>query len=142
MGGSVWRMAGASLLTRIRFPELAVARRSVSEDELRASILANLSKMIHTRLGTMLTQPDYGIADVSEMVHAFPDAIVMMARSLRTTIQQYEPRLSQVQVIHIPNEGLDLTLRYEIRAQMACDGIKSSVKFETRLDASRKLTVK
>lgn len=90
----------------------------------------------------MLTCPDYGIADVSEMIHSFPDAIGLMAQSLRHTIQTYEPRLQGVQVIHVPNEGTDLTLRFEIRARVAVDGNKAAVKFETTLDTSRRLTIR
>ncbi len=132
---------GATLLARVRRPELAQQRRTASDAEIRDSILANLSYMCGTRLGTMLTCPDYGVADVSEMVHAFPDAIGLMAQSLRHTIQTYEPRLQNVQVVHVPGEGGDLTLRFEIRGRVATSS-KSPVKFETTLDASRRLTIR
>jgi len=135
-------MRGAPLLARVRRPELAQPRRAVSEREVRDSILENLVKMCCTRVGTMLTCPDYGIADVSEMIHAFPDAIQMMAQSLRHTIQTYEPRLQNVQVVHVPGEGVDLTLRFEIRARIAVDGTKAAVKFESTLDPSRRLTIR
>jgi type VI secretion system protein len=133
---------GVTLLARVARPELAQPRRAVSEREIRDSILQNLVHMCSTRVGTMLTCPDYGIADVSEMIHSFPDAIGMMAQSLRHTIQTYEPRLQGVQVIHVPSEGADLTLRFEIRARVAVDGSKAAVKFETTLDTSRRLTIR
>jgi type VI secretion system protein len=133
---------GVTLLARVARPELAQPRRAVSEREIRDSILQNLVHMCSTRMGTMLTCPDYGIADVSEMIHSFPDAIGLMAQSLRHTIQTYEPRLQGVQVIHVPSEGSDLTLRFEIRARVAVDGSKAAVKFETTLDPSRRLTIR
>jgi type VI secretion system protein len=133
---------GATLLMRIRRPELAQPRRAISDRELRDSILANMVSMCNTRLGTMLTCPDYGIADVSEMIHSFPDAITLMAQTLRHTIQTYEPRLQGVQVVHVPGDGTDLTLRFEIRGRAAVDGSKASVKFETTLDTSRRLTIR
>jgi type VI secretion system protein len=133
---------GATLLARIRHPELATPRRAVSDRELRDSILANLVHMCTTRVGTMLTCPDYGIADVSEMIHSFPDAITLMAQTLRHTIQTYEPRLQSVQVVHVPGDGSDLTLRFEIRGRAAVDGNKTAVKFETTLDTSRRLTIR
>jgi len=135
-------VAGPSLLNRIRRPELAIARRTVSDREIRDVVLEHLRMMCSTRQGTMLTCPDYGICDVSEMVHAFPDAIAMMARSIRQTIQNYEPRLANVQIRHIPSEATDLTLRYEITAQLRVDGLKTPIKFETTLDPSRKLTIR
>ena len=133
---------GVTLLARIRRPELAQPRRAVSEREIRDSILQNLIHMCSTRVGTMLTCPDYGIADVSEMIHAFPDAISIMAQTLRHTIQTYEPRLQNVQVVHVPSEGVDLTLRFEVRARVVLDGNKTAVKFETTLDTSRRLTIR
>ncbi|MGH7298136.1 MAG: type VI secretion system baseplate subunit TssE [Polyangiaceae bacterium] len=131
-----------TLLSKIRRPELAQPRRAVSDREIRESILQNLINMCCTRLGTMLTCPDYGIADVSEMIHSFPDAISLMAQTLRHTIQTYEPRLQNIQVIHVPSEITDLTLRFEVRGRVVLEGSKTAVKFETALDPSRKLTIR
>jgi type VI secretion system protein len=131
-----------TLLSRIRKPETAGPQQSASDRDLRDSILQNLEHMCMTRVGTMLTAPDYGIADVSEMVHAFPDAIAMMSQTLRHTIQTYEPRLQGVQIIHIPNENGELTLKFEIRAKVASQVSKQTIKFETTLDPSRKFSIR
>jgi len=131
---------GHSLLTRIRRPEYAVARRSISDTETRESVLAHLKVICETRAGTMLSCPDYGTATVSEMVHSFPDAIAEMARAIRTTIQTYEPRLANVKLTHVP--ATDLTLRYEITAYLVIDGAKVPVQFETSLDETRRITVR
>jgi len=130
---------GHSLLTRIRRPEYAVARRSISDTETRESVLAHLKVICETRAGTMLSCPDYGTATVSEMVHSFPDAIAEMARAIRTT-QTYEPRLANVKLTHVP--ATDLTLRYEITAYLVIDGAKVPVQFETSLDETRRITVR
>jgi len=131
---------GHSLLTRIRRPEYAVARRSISDTETRESVLAHLKVICETRAGTILSCPDYGTATVSEMVHSFPDAIAEMARAIRTTIQTYEPRLANVKLTHVP--ATDLTLRYEITAYLVIDGAKVPVQFETSLDETRRITVR
>ncbi len=130
--------AGHTLLMRVRRPEFAIARRHISDAETRDSILAHLRAMCLTRQGTMLTCPDYGTATVSEMVHAFPDAIAAMAKAIRHTIQSYEPRLTNVRIKHIPTE--DLSLRYEITAQVIRDNAKVPIQFETSIDASRKMS--
>jgi type VI secretion system protein len=131
---------GHSLLTRIRKPEFAVARRAISDVETRDSVLRHLKMICETRAGTMLTCPDYGTATVSEMVHAFPDAIADMRKAIYNTIQAYEPRLQNVKIVHIPAE--DLTLRYEITAYLVGDTTKVPVQFETSFDESRRLTVR
>lgn len=125
---------------RIRRPEFAVARRAISDQETRDSVLEHLRVMCETRAGTMVTCPDYGTATVSEMVHSFPDAIAAMARAIKNTIKEYEPRLTNVEITHIPAE--DLTLRYEISAYLVGDGSKVPVQFETSLDSSRRLRVR
>lgn len=133
-------MRGPSLLMRIEHPELETTRRSFTDRELRDNVLQHLRMMCTTRQGTMLTCTDYGVANVTEMVHAFPDAIALMARSIRHTIATYEPRLTNVQVRHVPSE--DMTLRYEITAQLLSDGHKAPVKFETSIDTSRRVTLR
>jgi len=135
-------MSGASLLSRIRRPDQLRPRSTFSEAEIRDSILQNLIQMCTTRVGTALSCPDYGIASVSEMVYLFPDAITLMAQSLRHTIQTYEPRLQNVQVIHLPSDTIELTLKFEIRGRAVIDGNKSGVKFETSLNTSKRLTIR
>lgn len=133
-------VAGHTLLKRIRHPEYAVARRAVSDSETRDSVLQHLRHICTTWQGSMLTLPDYGLVDVSELIHAFPDAIAMMAKAIRNSVQKYEPRLANVMIKHVPSELGDLTLRFEISATLV-DG-KSRVKFETSLDTARKFEVR
>lgn len=88
----------------------------------------------------MLTCPTYGVAAISELVHAFPDAIDEMARSIKNTIQAYEPRLTDVTVRQLPSE--DLTLRYTITARLKDDRSGQRMQFETSVDASQRLTIR
>lgn len=135
-------MAGRTLLEKIRNPAYATVRRAVDDSETRESVLAHLRKMCTTWQGTMVTCPDYGIVDVSELIHAFPDAIALMGKTIRASIQQYEPRLTNVVVRHQPSEAGDLTLRFEISAQLVGSDGRSRVKFETSLDPSKKFDVR
>jgi type VI secretion system protein len=135
-------MPGHSLLKRIQYPEYAIARRSISDAETRESILEHLRSMCSTRRGSMVTAPDYGVVDVSELVHSFPDAIALMARTIRQSIQTYEPRLTNVTIKHVPNDGGELTLRYEISAQLINGDHKAPVRFETAVDPTREIRVR
>jgi type VI secretion system protein len=135
-------MAGHTLLTRIRRPEFAVARRNISDTETRESVVQHLRAMCSTRRGTMITCPDFGVIDVSELVYNFPDAIALMARTMRQSILTYEPRLTNVVIKHLPNENGDLTLRFEITAQLINGDHKTPVKFETSVDPARRMYVR
>lgn len=132
-------MANDSLLRRVKRGTTSGNRRA-TEAELRDAVLDHLRIMCSTRQGTMVTCADFGVCDVSELLHAFPDAIADMARSIRHTITTYEPRLASVRVRHVPTE--DLTLRFEITAQLVGQTGKSPVAFETTVDAARRVSVR
>ncbi len=130
------------LRSRLREPALAQEGTYGDSDRaFRDAILAHLRVMCGTRIGTMRTRPDYGVPDVSEMVHSFPAALDTLARSIKDTIEKYEPRLTQVRVRHIPSETPDLVVRFEITASMVLPDRTSPVRFETRTDATRRIDI-
>ena len=79
-------------------------RYSRRDADIEAAVASHLVQMLNTRQGSALTCPDYGLVEVSEVLHDFPDAVGIMQRALKNTIQQYEPRLKNVQVRHIKGE--------------------------------------
>jgi type VI secretion system protein len=135
-------MAGHTLLTRIRRPELATARRQISDAEVRESVLAHLRIMCTTRQGSMITSPTFGICDLSEIVHSFPDAIGIMAKALKQSIADHEPRLKNVVIRHVPTADDSLTLRFEIVGTIINGDTKANVKFETSIDDRRAVRVR
>jgi type VI secretion system protein len=131
------------LLTRMRSLQLArgaAASAASTESTIRDSVLQHLQAMCSTRLGSVPIRPDYGLPDVSEMVHSFPDAIDAIAKALAHTIEKYEPRLTNVVVRHVPSHVVELVVRFEITARLA-DFKHSPVQFETHIDASRRVHV-
>ncbi len=123
----------ASLLTRLN--HLAdphnTDRFTWKDQDLEAAVTAHLVRMLNTRQGSSLTCPDYGLVEVSEVLHDFPDAIGMMQRAIKNSIQQYEPRLKNVQVRHLKNEVMhQMILEFEITAQLQHpDGRRQSLRF-------------
>jgi type VI secretion system protein len=103
-------VAGRALLSRM-------SGAAGPADEVEA-IVAHLRVLLNTRQGEAPSAPDYGIVDFSDMVHVFPGAVQDLARSIRATILQYEPRLKNVTVRHLP-EAESLSLRFDISAQLA-----------------------
>jgi type VI secretion system protein len=86
-------------------------------DEER-SILGHLQSLLNTRQGDAPCVPGYGVIDFADVVHGFPGTILQLSKSIRATILEFEPRLKNVMVRHVPDETL-LTLRFEISAQLA-----------------------
>lgn len=131
---------GHSLLTRIR-EQIGQSGRA-TEQQVRDSILENLRAMCQTRIGSMLSCPEFGIASVAELVRSQEGAAIL-ADSIRNTVKSFEPRLRNVRVQHIPSE--DMTLHFKITAQMVLDGKSGrpgpNVYFDTQVDPSRVISV-
>jgi type VI secretion system protein len=135
----------ASLLSRIeRAADPTYNERYTSRDsDTESSVTAHLARLLNCRQGSALTVPDYGLIEVSEVLYDFPDAIGIMQRALKNTIQTYEPRLKNVQVRHLKSEaGHEMVLQFEITAQLHLpDGRRQSLRFSTAVDGSGNVKV-
>jgi type VI secretion system protein len=107
-----------------------IASRDTRPVDPVESIAANLRALLNTRRGDCVTAPDFGILDFADVVHDFPGGIQQLARSIRSTVLQYEPRLRNVAVRHLPDDNL-LTLRFEITAQVADGKAPRTLRFAT-----------
>jgi type VI secretion system protein len=135
----------ASLLSRIeRAADPTFNERYTSRDsDTESAVTQHLARLLNTRQGSCLTCPDYGLIEVSEVLYDFPDAIGIMQRALKNTIQNYEPRLKNVQVRHLKNEiAGEMVLQFEITAQLHFpDGRRQSLRFATAVDGSGNVKV-
>src|SRR5512146_1880558 len=111
----------ASLLTRIEHASdpQSSERYTRRDIDTESSVTEHLVRMLNTRPGSCLTCPDYGLVEVSEVLYDFHDAIGIVQRALKNSIQSYEPRLKNVQVRHIKSEfAHEMLLQFEITAQL------------------------
>ncbi len=97
-----------------------------------ASILAHLRVLLNTRRGEAPCAPDLGVIDFSDVMHAMPGAIPQLVASIRQTLLHHEPRLKNVTVRHVAEEGV-LSLRFEITAQLAQPRGPRSLRFATTI---------
>lgn len=130
----------SSLLSRIERAADPVSsdRYSRRDDDVESAVIAHLQQMLNTRQGSCLTCPDYGLVEVSEVIYEFPEAVGIVQRALKNSIQTYEPRLKNVQVRHVKNEFAgEMVLQFEITAQLHLpDGRRQALRFSTSLDHS------
>jgi type VI secretion system protein len=129
----------ASLLTRIaNAANPHSSERSTYRDhDVEAAVLRNVRQILNTRAGSALTVPEYGVMQLSELLHDFPDAIGIMQRAIKGTLAAHEPRLKNVQVRHIKEEGppAGLALEFEISAQLVLpDGRRQAMRFGSKVD--------
>ena len=122
------------VLAKIASPDSGASGRRLSEEQLRRDILSSLQAICRTRVGTMLSCPEYGLCCVGELVHGFPEAAETVVRSLKRSIAAYEPRLTGVRVRHVPS--LDLIVHLDIEAQMVFGKSKTAVQFHTTVSGA------
>ncbi len=99
----------------------------------RASILANLRRVLSTRLGSAAAQPELGTPAPCELLLDHPACIPRLQKAIGHCIERYEPRLSAVRVTHVPSAVDALVIRFRITAVLA-DGTRTPLSFDTRVD--------
>ncbi len=117
-------MSGRGLLSRI-------ASSGEPTDEVR-SIVEHLRVLLNTREGEAPCVPRYGVVDFSDVVHAIPGTIPTLLKSIKATIAEHEPRLRNVNVRHLAEDGA-LVLRFEISAQLADARTPRTLRFATTI---------
>lgn len=108
-------------------------------DEVR-SILGNLRALLNARLGNASAAPDFGVVDLCDMIHTFPDSTISVQRSIRDTIQKYEPRLTSIRVRSVASED-PLTLVFEVSARLTSDRKRGLVRVRTEVSSSGRVQV-
>ena len=105
------------------------------------SVVEHLKGLLNTRQGECPAALDFGVVDFTDLVHAFPEAIQVLQRSIRATILQFEPRLKNVIVQHVRDDDL-LVLKFQITAQLASKTARGAVRLETQLRAGGQISVR
>ena len=106
-----------------------------------ASVAAHLAKMLSTRAGSVQTLSDYGLPDLNDMRLSLHDSLSRARLAIEQFIEAYEPRLSNVHVIPLPNDHDPLRLSFSIGALLEVDGFKRQVSFAARLDGGGQVKV-
>lgn len=132
-----------TLLERLADPQ-ADAPLTIAENtqKLADSVLHHLQKMLNTRQGHVLIQPEYGMPDVTEFIQGFSEGVNSVRRAIRTSIEKFEPRLRNVEVTFVPSEEDRLSLRFEITAELVTEKEEASVWFETSVSPNGYFHVK
>lgn len=124
------------LLERLGDERLARPKALKENPHLLAeSVLRHLRKMLNTRPDQVLIQPTYGMPDLTEFVQDQPAAGEEMQASILRSITQFEPRLRDVTVTHVPPEPGQSMLRFEITGILVSER-QPHVEFQTEISPS------
>jgi type VI secretion system protein len=132
-----------SVLERLADPRPDAPRTThQNERQILASVLEHVRKMLNTRRGNAPVAPDYGIPDIVDLVHSFPDSIKFMEQAIRNTLEKHEPRLSNVRVKYSGSPDDAFSLHFEVTAVLAISNSRNSVWFETKVGSNGEVVVR
>lgn len=92
---------------------LGVEAAAIDEDE---SIRRHIHRMLTIRQGAVQTLPDYGLSDLNDLNFSKSDLLAECCRAITACIEQYEPRLTQVNVKSLPEKYGDFTMAFAVSA--------------------------
>lgn len=116
---------------------LGTNRRSVDETQ---SISEHLQILLNTREGLSVTHPDYGLPDLTDIVHMLPDGLHALQNAIRDVILKYEPRLSKVKVRFVPSDDA-FVLYFDVTARRT-DADKTPFRVRTALQPGNRFKVR
>ncbi len=125
-----------TLLERLANPD-AVGQRTTREDAgpLVDSVMRHLQRLLNTRQGQALIQPEYGMPDITDCAEDAPEALDRVRRAIKHSIEAFEPRLRRVKITHVPLGG-DLNLHFAISGQVVSGSRQIPVHFNTTVTPS------
>ena len=134
-----------SLLTRLEraADPTNVERHTWKAEDTATAVMNHLRQMLATRAGSSLTCPDYGVPDISGMLHDIIEAGAMLQRQLKASLQAYEPRIKNVQVRMIRGDVAGAHgLLFEVSGHIILDdGRRQPVRFGTQLNDKGRIDV-
>lgn len=92
------------------------------QNQVILSVLDNMQRILNCRAGTLAHLPDYGLPDMTKILHGMPGTAHQLMTTFSDVLLKYEPRLKTITVLlqdpEIPGE-----LRYAIDAELKGIGL-------------------
>lgn len=92
------------------------------EDQVILSVLDNIQRILNSRAGAISHLPDYGLPDMTKILHGMPGTAHQLIETLTRVILKYEPRLQSMDVVLL-DQKIPGELRYHINAELKGIGL-------------------
>ncbi|MEM7434999.1 MAG: type VI secretion system baseplate subunit TssE [Myxococcota bacterium] len=103
------------------------------------SIAEHLQTLLNSREGVSATTPDFGLPDLTDIVHMLPDGVHAIQDAIRDVLLKYEPRLAKVKVRFAPSEDA-FVLYFDVSARRS-DGDKAPFRVRTSMHPGNRFRV-
>ncbi|CAM4150989.1 type VI secretion system baseplate subunit TssE [Serratia silvae] len=131
------RGSSASLFERIQGKGFGPSSHSRVQ-ELLISIKQHLNEVLNSRPGACQSAADLGVIDLNDATATTSDFRKNIEQAIKECIERYEPRISQVAVQSLVDQGDPLLLSFHISAHVDFDNIGDVVEFNIQLDSNRR----
>ena len=74
---------------------LAISQVS-EQEQLMLSVMDNIQQILNARAGSLAHLPDYGVPDLSQVIHGLPSTAHQLIHILENTLLRYEPRIKSL----------------------------------------------
>ncbi len=136
-------MADRSLFERLESAgKTELARNSFDRSALSESVLTNVRAILNARQGCCETRPDYGMPDLNDLASQSSETVQAIARSVRTVIETFEPRLTQGSVRFLPEKDKPTDLGFSVTAALLIDGKPEPIRFDTVMGDDRHVRIR
>jgi len=106
------------------------------------AIRNHLKVLLNSRREVLPHLPEYGLPDLSVVYKNFPDSLEMIRQAIGQTIRQFEPRLTDVNVIMVEREHKIFHATYIVSASFKDNqGKKSAIELRTKIDSTGQMEV-
>ena len=130
---------GVSLFERLEADAkpMSLSKGPDSAEVLR-SIKRNVSNILNTRIGESLSSPNLGLVDFNDATMAMLDLSIRVKLSIKRCLEEFEPRLKEVDVLVIQDEAEPLNLRFSVAATIDTSAVHERVNINLLLELSLK----
>lgn len=104
-------------------------------------VVSHLDSLLTTRQGAVPIRPDFGMIDMADVVHQFPDGIARLRDAVRAQIEQFEPRLRDVSIRHLPLQQDPLRLVFHLSATLVAGPERHRITMQAEMTDAGTLRV-
>jgi len=131
------RGSSASLFERIQKEGPGPSSQSRVR-ELLGSIRKHLNAVLNSRPGGCQSAVELGVIDLNDATATTSDFRKSIELAIKNCIERYEPRISNVVVQSLLDQGDPLLLSFHISARVNFDNIGDAIEFNIQLDSNRR----
>lgn len=81
-------------------------------------IISHLINLLNTKQGSIAHMPDFGLPDLTEVYKGIPSSIAGFRQAMLETINKYEPRLKNVNILDVRDKNITSVLKFIIFAEL------------------------